>query len=88
MPPGHVQWINLDLFSPEEGLKALGRTFSRKKKFGSMTIFSHPTLTRETSPLPARDTLDFLPALAGIKKLLDRCLPSLDGGVILAVLPL
>ncbi len=87
LTPGHVQWINLDLFSPEEGLKALGRAFSGKKKFGSMTIFSHPTLTRETDPLSARDTLAFLPALTGIKKLLDHCLPSLEGGVILAVLP-
>lgn len=87
MTTGHIHWISLDLFSPEEGLKDLGRAFSGEKKFGSMTIFSHPTLSRKTDPLSVRDPLDFFPALTGIKKLLDCCLPFLEDGVILAVQP-
>lgn len=83
---GHIQWIKLDLFHPQEGLTALDRIFS-EKKLGSMTIFSHPTLSRETDALPTRNIMNIFPALTGFQMLLNRCLPALDGGVILAVMP-
>lgn len=81
-----VRWIHLDLLDIPRGLQTLSPLIENKK-LTSLTLFAHPTLSRNRNSLPYGEMTAFSVALEGVKSILDLCLPALDKSVVLTVLP-
>ena len=84
--PGIIRWTHLDILDVAEGLKALSPLIEGEK-LRALILFAHPTLVQNKRPLSYGEMTGLLKALEGIKAILDLCLPVLDKGSVLTVLP-
>ncbi len=81
-----IRWTHLDIFSVSEGLRSLSPLIDGEKLSG-VILFAHPKLTRNKHPLPFGEMTGFSQALEGVKAIYDHCLPVLDNGSVLTILP-
>ncbi|MHB8421972.1 MAG: hypothetical protein ACYDAM_04235 [Leptospirales bacterium] len=81
-----VHWIGFDLMESSRDIPSLLHTMDRSP-LDSLILFSHPTLPREKGNPPPGQVLSLLPALEGVKAIFDACLPFLENGTILSVIP-
>ncbi len=81
-----IRWTHLDILSVSEGLRLLSPLMNGAKLSG-VILFAHPRITRNKHPLSFGEMTGFSHALEGVKAIFDLCLPLLDNGSVLTILP-